>query len=68
VRVNSVRCMDIENTRRAAYRPVEVAQLLGVDVTTVRAWLRHGHLNSTKIGGTRLISRAEIDRLLASAR
>lgn len=35
---------------RVAYRPKEVAELLGVTERTVRAWIRKGEIGSYKIG------------------
>lgn len=42
----------------------EVCQICGVSVRTVHRWISHGILKSTKIGGTRLVERSELERLL----
>ena len=45
----------------------EVADLFGVDISTVRRWDEAGHLESVRVGerGHRRFRRADIDRLLA---
>ena len=45
-------------------RVAEVAELLSCSERTVRRWIADGTLQSVKVGGTRLISEAELDRLL----
>jgi hypothetical protein len=37
---------------------------LGRDQATIHRWMKRGLIKSTKIAGTRLITRAELDRLL----
>ena len=46
----------------------EVADLFGVDISTVRRWERAGHLRSVRVGerGPRRFRRQEIQRLLDS--
>lgn len=46
--------------------PVEVAHLLGKSVRTVRRWIADGRLPSTRVGGSRLVALADIERVLAS--
>ena len=49
-----------------AYRIGEAAEILGVRVETLRRWERHGKLRTTRTaGGQRLVSAAEVARLLA---
>jgi excisionase family DNA binding protein len=45
-------------------RVVEVAGLLSCSERTVRRWVADGTLSSVKLGGTRLIPEADLDRLL----
>jgi excisionase family DNA binding protein len=49
---------------RLAYSVSEVAVLLGRDQATIHRWMNSGLIKSTKIAGIRLITRAELDRLL----
>jgi excisionase family DNA binding protein len=41
-----------------------VAERLGVSVHTVRAWIQRGLLASVKLGTRRLVSEAEIQRVM----
>jgi molybdopterin-binding protein len=51
------------------YRIGEAAEMLGVRVETLRRWERDGELETTRTtGGQRLVSGAEIARLLAERR
>lgn len=53
----------------AGYRIGEAAEMLGVRVETLRRWERDGRLRTTRTaGGQRLVSGAEIARLLAEQR
>lgn len=53
----------------AGYRIGEAAEMLGVRVETLRRWERDGRLRTTRTaGGQRLVSGAEIARLLADQR
>ena len=45
-------------------RAPEVAELLGVTERTVRRWIAEGTLRSSKIGGSRLVARADLERVL----
>jgi excisionase family DNA binding protein len=45
-------------------RAREVAELLGVSERTVRRWIAEGTLPSTRIGGARLLAKADLERLL----
>ncbi len=47
---------------RAAY----IARLTGMATRTVRRWIADGVLPSTKLGGARLVARADLERLLCS--
>lgn len=49
-----------------AYRPGQVAELLGVSVDTVRRWADGGRLKTTRTdGGQRLVDGASLARFLA---
>jgi excisionase family DNA binding protein len=41
-----------------------IAELLDVDVRTVRRWIADGTLPSIKVGGARLVAEADLQRLL----
>jgi excisionase family DNA binding protein len=45
-------------------RAPDIAQLTGMSVRTVRRWIANEILPSTKFGGARLVSRANLERLL----
>ncbi len=49
---------------RDAYRTGEVAARLHVDESTVRRWARTGVIQRVKVGGTVLVPKSEIDRIL----
>lgn len=49
---------------RKAYKPPEVGAMLGVSASTIRRWIREGHLSTTTIAGQRYVTAAEIDRRL----
>jgi len=53
----------MEQTRQA-YRVKETAEILGVTRATVRRWIKLGDLAATKVGGTPLIAKSEINRVL----
>jgi excisionase family DNA binding protein len=46
------------------WRARAIAELLDVDVRTVRRWIADGTLPSAKIGGARLVAEAGLLRLL----
>ena len=56
----------ITETRRA-YRPEEVAELLGVSRSTVFRLMGSGQLQSLKIAGARRVTVEQLDRYLAAA-
>jgi excisionase family DNA binding protein len=45
-------------------RAADIARLTGVSMRTVRRWIADKIVPSTKLGGTRLVARAELERLL----
>lgn len=49
---------------RVAYRPSEVAAMLGVQTQTVRELIHSGRIEATDAGGWFLIPAAEVDRFL----
>jgi excisionase family DNA binding protein len=55
----------VERINRLAFSAEEAAVALGVSRATIFNWLRDGTLQSVKVNGRRLISRAHIDALLA---
>jgi len=52
---------------RRAYSPEEVSEILGVSKSHVWKMLRQNELRSTKLGRRRIISSAEIERILGRA-
>jgi excisionase family DNA binding protein len=46
-------------------RASDIAGRTGVSIRTVRRWIADGVLPSTKIGGARLVARADLDQLLS---
>lgn len=50
----------------AFFRPRQVAELLGVTERTIRRWIRVGTLTSCRIGGARLVARADLERVLGA--
>ena len=49
------------------YRTGEVAKFVGVSDRAVRTWVHTGVLKGTVVGGTVLVFRGPVDRLLAEA-
>ena len=48
-------------------RAAEIARLLGISERTVRRWIASGELPSVKVGGSRLVARADLERTLSPA-
>lgn len=48
-------------------RASDIARLTGVSIRTARRWIADEILPSTKLGGTRLVARADLERLLCSS-
>ena len=46
-------------------RARDIAQLTGVSIRTARRWIANEVLVSAKVGGTRLIAKRELERLLS---
>ncbi len=46
-------------------RAAVIAQLLGISERTVRRWIATEVLPSIKIGGARLVARADLERLVS---
>ena len=56
-------------TRPPQYlRAAEIARLTGLSERTVRRWIASGELPSVKVGGSRLVARADLERALSPAR
>jgi excisionase family DNA binding protein len=66
IRKNEVakRARAARDTGRMAFSVEEVAAALDKDMTTVWRWIRTGKLRAVKIGGSRMIPAAELDRVL----
>ena len=48
-------------------RASDIARLTGVSIRTVRRWIADEIIPSTKLGGARLVARADLERLLCSS-
>ncbi len=55
-------------TSREYLRAGDIAQLTGVSLRTIRRWIAEKYLVSTKVGGTRLVAKSELDRVLSPSR
>lgn len=49
---------------RPAYTPDEVAELLRINLRTVRRYIDDGRIRTTRVGKLRRISADEVDRLM----
>ncbi len=47
-------------------RAADIARLTGVSTRTARRWIAKRLLASAKVGGTRLVAKSELERLLSS--
>jgi excisionase family DNA binding protein len=47
-------------------RARDIAEVTGVSLRTVRRWIAEGLIPSTKLGGARLVAKAELKRLFSS--
>ena len=55
-------------TSRAEYlRAADIARLIGISLRTVRRWIADEIIPSVKLGGSRLVARADLERLLCPA-
>ena len=48
-------------------RAADIARLTGISIRTVRRWIADEIIPSTKLGGARLVARADLERLLCSS-
>jgi excisionase family DNA binding protein len=48
-------------------RAADIVRLTGVSIRTVRRWIADEIIPSTKLGGTRLVARADLERRLCSS-
>jgi excisionase family DNA binding protein len=47
-------------------RAADIARLMGISIRTVRRWIADEIISSTKLGGARLVARADLERQLCS--
>jgi excisionase family DNA binding protein len=47
-------------------RAADIARLTGASIRTIRRWIADEIIPSAKMGGSRLVARADLDRLLCS--
>jgi excisionase family DNA binding protein len=47
-------------------RAADIARLTGMSIRTIRRWIDDKIIPSTKLGGARLVEKAELERLLSS--
>ena len=47
-------------------RAADIAELTGLSVRTIRRWIADEIILSTKLGGARLVAKAELGRLFSS--
>jgi excisionase family DNA binding protein len=52
---------------RAYLRATDIARLTGVSIRTARRWIAEEIIPSTKLGGARLVARADFEHLLCSS-
>jgi excisionase family DNA binding protein len=55
-------------TGKQYLRATQIAAITGASIRTVRRWIAGELLPSVRIGGTRLVAEADLDRLLAPSR
>jgi excisionase family DNA binding protein len=48
-------------------RAADIARLTGVSIRTARRWIADQIIPSVKLGGARLVARADLERLLSPA-
>lgn len=53
------------NARKQYLRAAEIAKLTGMSIRTIRRWIKDEVLPSTKLGGAKLVAKADLDRLLS---
>ena len=51
---------------RQYLRAADIVRLTGVSIRTVRRWIADEILPSTKLGGARLVAKADLERRLCS--
>lgn len=56
-----------DRTLELMYSPRELMAFLGVSRSSVYRWLRSGQLKSVKLGGSRRISRSDIEDFISSS-
>jgi excisionase family DNA binding protein len=52
---------------RKYLRAPEIAVLTGLSLRTIRRWISHKTIPSTKLGGARLVARADLEAVLSPA-
>ncbi|SRR5258708_4089196 len=60
------RSVEVPLEARLAYSFSEVAGLTGTAISTLHKWDRAGRIKTVKIGGRRLMTREELNRLLGA--
>ena len=50
---------------REYLRARDIAELTGVSLRTVRRWIADEIISSTRLGGARLVAKAELERLFS---
>jgi excisionase family DNA binding protein len=53
------------SVNRDHLRAADIAEVTGMSVRTIRRWIADEILPSTRLGGARLVARADLDRLLS---
>jgi excisionase family DNA binding protein len=52
---------------REYLRAPEIAMLTGLSLRTIKRWISHKTIPSTKLGGARLVARVDLEAVLSSA-
>jgi excisionase family DNA binding protein len=56
------------NAGKQYLRAADIAELTGASIRTVRRWIAEKVIPSRKLGGARLVARADLERLLSGDR
>jgi excisionase family DNA binding protein len=55
-------------TTRLAYRPDEVALMVGVSLRSIRRWIAEGVLPASRVGRSVLVRARDVDALLTASK